>query len=429
MAGNIEQIHNRLGKVININFNNPEKIIGIVESVNINEKYFVLKSINANETLECHVGESLDSMQLGSKVIAKGYLKLYPGNINKFYFEVKSMYLQSAESQYIKALETYNKLYGILITKYQTQIDKFALKNPPLLIKNIGLVVLPGSEKELDYFKTEFKQKCLGKLVIYRLKECNLENSLPTMLEYFKKYHSIDIISILSSNLSSKCIYQLSSKKNVVSMFRRKDTPYIVSIINDNDSNEIEPLTVMLSNNKFNNIGHFLNYVQSIQKSYSDNLNNGILHGKNILFQLIEKQRQKITNIKMDFPEWSSFSKVSNSSSNQFDKLKDLLTKSIIQKKLLIKQHQISILNNILSDPRVVNLLSKLADGEKALLETIRPNNKSTVTTRNPSNDILADKFEMERIALNDKKIENKTVDNLIIEGLDINIQYQNGNV
>ena len=144
--------------------------------------------------------------------------------------------------------DAYNKLSKFLtndkVCKYM--ISEMTPKYPPKMFYNIALIALPDDDENIENFKILFQEKCNGKLYVYRLKN----NSLQSALEYFKKYHNIDLICLLTNKLNLKNIYELSSRTNVKYMINRKNVPYIISII----SSHIKtiPLTMTLSNKVIN---------------------------------------------------------------------------------------------------------------------------------------------------------------------------------
>lgn len=426
MAGNFGQVYGRLSKIIKANFDKSDKIVGIVENINTEEKYFTIRSLDNTKTMECFAEEQLSNLQPGCKVTIKGFLRLYPESINRLYFAVESMYLQTEEEQYNNAIDTYNKLHRSLYSeKYKPQVEKLKDIKPPALIRNIGLVVMPNSEEILENFKATFQQQCTGKLYIYHLKEGNIENSLHQMLEYFKKYHQIDLICILSIGLTTKYVCQLSSRKNVISMLHRKGTPFVVSVVNSGkDKAMSEPLTAVLSSNKFDSVMDFVDYVHAKQTLLKDRLKEGIQTGKDLLFQALEQKRRKLADIKMSIASWDNISTTTEPQRMKFDILKEMLSKSIYQEKLNLRQMQLGVLNNILSDVRFTKLLFKVIDGEK-----IARREREALAGKNLGSDALTERLVAEKMEQDTKKIENKTADSLTNDVLSIKIQHQNGDL
>src|SRR5690606_982278 len=157
-------------------------------------------------------------------------------------------------------------------------------RHPPTIINNIGLIVMPEDENNIENFKVAFQEKCRGKLFIYRIRYENMESDLLFAFDFFKKYHYIDLICLLTNQLTTNNICSLSSKNIVKYMLNRKNVPYVISIISLNKVNStMQPLTVMLSNEEIENINNCINYIHNIQFSLRKKIDEGIKTGIDIL--------------------------------------------------------------------------------------------------------------------------------------------------
>lgn len=406
MAGNFGQVYNRLFETIEVNFKKPSEIAGTIERIDLEKKIFVVKSEDGSKTMECLTTEPLSDYKEGDKIYVKGFIKLWPGSLSRLYLKVEYMCIQNEEEQYKKAIDVYNRLFRTLMSdKYKPMVNKLASKSPPMIIMNIGLVVPPNNDQNLEDFKINFREKCSGKLFIYRLDEEKIEKSLHLVLEYFKKYHQIDIICLLTNNLSTKYVCQLSSKMNVISMLHRKKCPYVVSIMNISGKNMLMPLTSILSN-KYDNMLNFINFIHDNQMLWRNILQKAIQDGKNRLLEIIEERRQKLLNIRLDISGMVDHRMAMSSTS--LDRLKGILTNAILMEKLQLKEYQINICNNIIDDKRIVATLSKIIEDEKNLLHE-----KKSFNIDNGQNRTITKGVE---IIEEDKKIENKNVDNSLYD-------------
>jgi hypothetical protein len=252
MSKDLSKVYTRLQKAIKINFSQPLVIDGTIESVNCDERVLVVRSLDGNNAIECRAQADLSKLKEKDRVTVKGWLKLYPNSPGKMYIATEYIYTTTEKEKYSSAIEMYNRLQKTLNTdKCQEAIKKITPLVPPQTVCNIGLIVLPDNEENLENFKIVFQEKCYGKLFIFRLKNETVESSLQTALEFFKKYHDIDLVCLLTNQLTLKHVCDLSSRENVKYMINRKKSPYIVSVTPPNkDKTVMEPLTVVLSNAK-----------------------------------------------------------------------------------------------------------------------------------------------------------------------------------
>ncbi|XWV24964.1 hypothetical protein QJ856_gp0815 [Tupanvirus deep ocean] len=469
MSKNLDRIYTKLQNAFGVNFSDPIEVEGIVESININNQSFVLRSLDANSIMECYTKEDLSKLKDKDKVTVKGWLKFKKSqnSFSKIYIYAKFLYTESEKQKYTNAYEKYNKFKSQLESqKCQNAIRKIKSQEAPRMIYNVGLVVLPENDGNLENFKVVFQERCYGKLFIYRLKNDNIDTSLPVALEYFKKYHNIDIICLLTNQLTFKNICDLSSLKNVTYMINRKQCPYIMTVESTNkEKTMMEPLVFSLTNTKVSGIIECVNFIHNVQANLRKDLEMGIQKGTDILKKLVEKEKRKLFEHKIQLanlvdPKYHRNTK--GLIDSPFERLRDMVLQKLYREKIKLSKISITIMRNIIDDSRVQGYFEKLVAWEKSNFNDVKkqvssqsltsPASKSTNNREDmsysikknalqqnqyfqthPENIAQATKTldtmvsEMATGCSTTKKIENKSPDNIPGDILSINIQRTNG--
>lgn len=350
----LTKIRDRLAKTIHVNFVKPVEICAVVRSINIEEKTLIIESDDQNQMIECHTRENLTQLKQNDQIIVKGLIRLHPTDVGKILLLVDHLYTIKEEEKYANAIDIYGRLMTTLLNeKCKTIVNKLAFMVPPKVISNVALLVLQDNDQNIENFKTAFQEKCSGKLFIYHLKNGELESSIKGALEYFKKYHDIDLICLLTNQLTLGNICELSSKDNVKYMLNRKKVPYVISIMG-NEKMPMEPLTAMLSNKKVVGIFECVEFIHNIQSSFQNEINKGIMTGTNKLKQILEKYRKKLFNLQMCMAELSDPRFTSKKSNHSLDELKNVLVQKLDKEKNLLYNTQGVIMKSIIDDPRMV---------------------------------------------------------------------------
>ena len=444
MSKDLSRLNKRIQKSFEVNFSKPQEIDATINSVNIGEKIFIVKSHDDNCKIECRTNTDITKIKIGDDVTMKGWLKFYP-NTSKIYFMAEYIYVTTEKQKYSSAINTYQKLRDVLNNKKcQVKINKITSHKPPMMVYNIGLIVLPDDEENLTNFKIAFQERCCGKLFIYHLTNEKLAVSLGTALEYFKKYHSIDLICLLTNQPTLKSICDLSSQTNIRYMFSRTNVPFVLSVLTNNeDKIEMTPLSAVLSNTRINGITNCIDYIHNIQSSYRKQLDSGIEIGTSVLQQIIENNKKKLFEYRLCIAELIN----SKSSINMpgfvtpVEKLKDLLIKRLQRERFLLYNKKIAIMKNIIEDERLQTPINMFIASEKKIFN--QNNDKMSVQIKkvalqqnqhfqeHPDEIPIAtkntDTIVHEMTNQNQKKIENKSSDNISGDILSINIQRTNG--
>jgi hypothetical protein len=374
MSKDLSKIYTRLQKAVCANFSQVLVIEGTIETINNNEHFFVIRSLDGTNTIECRTNEDLSKFKDRDAITVKGWLRLYPNSPCKMYIAVEYLYPISEKQKYDNAFIIYKCLLKTLHTnKCQEIIKDFVLMAPPQVVNNVGLVVLPDNDNNLENFIKIFKEKCLGNLFIFRLRNGTVDSSLEIALEYFKKYHNVDLICLLTNQLTFKHVCDLSSKNNVKFMINRKKFPYIVSIVSSNKEQiTMEPLTVILSNTKFDSIFGCIDFIQEIQMSFKKQLETGIICGTNILRQLLDNEKKKLFDHKIRMAELIDPRCMVNINSSIFDKLKFLIVQKMNYERNNLHHMKTILMKNILDDPRVQHFFD-------AMIKTENKNRQASV--------------------------------------------------
>ena len=451
MFKDLFKLHKKLYKTIQANFSEPIEISAVIEMVDAETHIFTIRTDEASKNIECVTKEDISKLNKGDHIIIKGWLRLHQNNIGKIYFAVEYFYILSEKEKYAKALDIYEKLLSILDNnnKIKNIMNKLATTYPPKIIRNVGLIVMPGNEQDIESFKVAFLEKCYGHLYIFHLNN-PMDLSLQSAFEYFKEFHNIDLICILTNNLNLNIICALSTVNSVRYMLYRKNVPYIISITTTDMEQVIQPLTVKLSNQKINGIINCIDFIHDIQSSFMAEINKGINTGVDILEKIIRKYQEKLFDLKMCISKLSDHRFLSKLDDSPVEKLKNLLIKRMVLEKDILHNIQITIMKNIINDQRVQKYYIEIIQTEKKIQQ-----GKKNVSF-NDFNEQLSPKNNIKRITLQQnqylqeypeyldqtkqtldsittelmqtKKIEDKLFDNIPTDILSDNIQRNNNN-
>lgn len=400
MLKDLNKVYIRLEKALNVNFSKPVKLNGIVYLVNISKKYFVMYSIDGNNFIECYTNEDISKFKEKDNVMLEGWIRFKRSpTVNKVCIIAKYVYKVSEKNKYEKNIKIYRKIESELNKdKCKNVIKKITSLNPPKMVLNVGLLVLPDNEDNIDNFKIMFQERCFGKLFIYRFKNDTISSSLQIALEYFKKYHNIDMICFLTNKLNLKYICNLSSKTNVKYMINRKNCPYVLSITSPNkDKTNMDPLTVMLSNSKVDGITACVDFIHNIQITFKKRLEFHIQKGFLILNGILNKYKNKIFEYKMYFVDLVEPKFLQTSTNSQIEKIKILLVKKLNCEKAILKDIKINLMQNIIDDSRVQEFFDKHICSERKHFNNINqliPTNSITNDSTTNFKKIVLQQYE-----------------------------------
>jgi len=413
MPKDLSKIHQKLLESINVGFKKAIEIDAIIETINIDHQFFTIKTEDNSKIIECHTQEDLSQAKPGERIRLKGWMRLHPNNTGKVYLLLEYFYAISEKEKYTTAIDFYSRLNKALsANKYQNIIKKITTIEPPKKINNVALIVMPNNDLNIENFKVTFQNSCYGQLYVYHLKNDNDGNFyLTNALEFFKKYHDIDLICLLTNQLTIGNICELSSKNNVRYMLNRKDGPYIISIVTTNtDKNTAEPLTAMLSNKKISGINATICFIHDIQSTFRKQLDDGIKLGTNILERIIESKDKKLFELQVCMSEFYDPKNINNNKYLPIDKLKDLLDKHLTKEKMHLQNIQQMIMKNIITHSVLQKYYPMFIEAEQKALK------KNSEIKKNPFEDqsekiIRNDNFSTMALDQSDKSFPATTED------------------
>lgn len=373
----LDKIHNKLSEAIKINFPKKITVNTMITSIDIAHGSFIIGTV---PNLECFTTLDLTHIKVNDQIKLEGQI-LCRADSMKICIVVEHFYPQDQQSIYDDRVILYRQLHTVLINddRCKSKIGQLCNKPSPVSIINIGLVVIED-DISVDDFKNLFKEKCTGKLLIYYLNK-NLDLSLS--IEYFKKYHNIDLICIFTNKLSLEKIYNLSSKNNVKYLINRKKCPYIIYISDlqqsDNRS-DTYPLITLLTNKQFICVRDCVNFISDTQSNFRKRINTGIQECTTLAENIIAKYKKNVLDLELCMAEIGNFVNVKYE--NKIDILKKKLIDILESEKLDLLNIEMELMKNIVDDDQL-----------KLIIES-------------------------------EKKIENKNSD----KEMGINTQYPNGN-
>lgn len=351
-------IHNKIHRSINANFKNVIKIEGNIAAINVNRNYFVVKS-DDDKYMECRVDGDLSNIKINDSVSIEGRISVDTENSGKIYIMVTK--LHHRPPQYNDFIKLYNQLFVALHKdNFQKRIQKITQINPPQYIKNIAVIVPPDNENNILNFKKEFENKCVGNLFVYHLRKNEILRTLEEALEYFKKYHNIDMICLLANELSQSSHCDLSSKYIIKYMLLRKDFPYIATIIQLPHIAR-EPLIAILSNNKYYGITNCIDYISQNQNSFRKTIEENIILGKKVMTNNIDNYRNKILKLKMCIADYDdpSFKPQIKTNNALVENLKYLMLRKLEKERKFLHHMKEMITKHLIGDIRFKLYLSQ----------------------------------------------------------------------
>lgn len=299
----LHDIHEKMVKMLAQKFGNNQKLVSKIKSITTPNS-FAISTLTGTKTgshdelhtIDCHTRLNLSQFKKGDEVSVTGTLRLHPENIGHIILYVTGICLVTEQHKMDEKIQIHHDLKEILSTKtHRKQIDKFYARTPPMTISNVGLIVLSDTNDNMvTKFKQLFSQRCIGKLFIYRLKRDDLENDMEASLEYFRKYHQIDLICILSHNMTANELLDMSSKNNVKYLFRRREFPYLVSITFADNNDQLWKL---LSNNYLKTVDDCIRFISTIQNTFAIKINEAIQYGMQKSQTIIDNYKHRIDTL------------------------------------------------------------------------------------------------------------------------------------
>lgn len=194
-----------------------------------------------------------------------------------------------------------NKLNEIYKTHHSELIkSKLIIKKIPKTIYRIGLIILETHLTVLDTFKKKFQSKCTGSIFVYKLKKDTIETDYINAINYFGKYHKIDLVCILTDRLELEHLFNLSSK---YVLNNSKHLVYTVSVIYTNGlfTNAGNYLASYFTNKRNLSIDNVIDFIHEKQISHKIKTTNAICDGIVTLREIINAYDKRVLGLELLF--------------------------------------------------------------------------------------------------------------------------------
>lgn len=340
--------------------NEPIAIKGCIESTDPTSNTFYLKT-DKNEYIECYYDE-INHYQKGDSIIMKG--KYAINEDCRIYLNVEFM-CGLDDGKKINALaKNYQKIKNTLNDpKFRPRIQKIHNLRIPKNVLNVGVITFSGNDDNINNFKIAFQEKCIGNLYIYRAESDNLL-SFETGLEYFKKYHEIDLVCFLINQIDLYQIYDLSSIGIVKYLINRKNYPYIISITPTKEKLNPIPFSVSLSNKNVEGIFECVDFVHKIQVDFRKKIDLMMADGVLQLKQIINQRKSRLLECKLLMAELMPSSKIQKPINIPMEKLKVLLLNRISKEKSKMIKLATQLSTNFIYDDHIKEIIDGVTDGK-----------------------------------------------------------------
>lgn len=379
------------------NFRKSVNIKGEISNVESANK-FQICSYDNNVFFDCISKDDYD-ISKGDQVEISGFLTIDSSNGIKYLINADTIYTVTTGSNLRKAIKLYDKIRANLNTeKPMRVVNKIKSKTIPKMIYNVGIIVPPENEDNLNNFKILFGEKCVGRLYVFNT--CtHLVNFAQKALDHFNTYYDIDIIILLTNKVSSLQSLQLSTSANIKYMINTSIKPYIISVISADNNISYVPLTQIVSNMSIVGISDTIDFISKIQSNFLLRLNNNIVKCKSSLNTIFDELKQKSLCLNLDIISINSDID-GQMLTHKLATLKSCLVNRIYLEKIKLLEYNTFITSNLLSDQRINYVITKVIEQEKKLF---------TNHNSNPAPNNLID-YSINQQST--EKIENKLSDN-----------------
>jgi len=360
----VTNINQNLNKVLSDKFNKVMKIESTIHNIDTKNNFFLIcdksdTSSPMDTTIKCLTNLDISDLHINDNVILICVLKMNKNST--IYFDVEYLYTVSEEEKMTSRLTKYKTYKNIIISpKNKLKLDMIYNMKYPEIVNNIGLITIDNNNRASSQFKKEFTNLCNGKLYIYNMKKNKLMTELRFALEYFKKYHNIDLICIVVDKLSTYDVLNMASDENIKYMFRRKGFPYIISV---SESHTNDKIVDMLSNKHIQTVTECINHIHTNQLIMINKVDDSITLGKSTLLEIVDNYKNMIIDL-----ENKLNSQLHSLGANQqklttkhiSDKLKTLLVIKIDDHISDLLKKKIFIANTLLEDDQTNNYFTDI---------------------------------------------------------------------
>lgn len=359
-------LYKKINKIHDLSFTKEISVTGKAVSINTDQSYFFITSANGKYKIKCYY-QSFIEFNINDSVCVNGMLLMNSTPDSEYYIKASLVTCDKNKSAVKELTRMYNKISDSLkLEKHVKLIKTIRKKKFPDIIRNVALVVPPNCFDSLTNFKVIYQEKCRGNLFVFNLNDNDLPSFASTHLEFFKKYHDIDLIVLLTNSITTAQSIQLSSLSNVKYMINRKQFPYIISISTKNKI-VFNPLTDNLSNEETAEIYGTINKIGNVQSAYRNKLKQCMKLCSEQLNLRLSEYKNKLLKLKLDVAEINSDVSVLMHN-KKVENLKILLLGKLNQLHTQMMHSYLTITNNIINDTRVTQIICTWINHEKANL-------------------------------------------------------------
>nr|WBF70740.1 hypothetical protein [Megavirus caiporensis] len=357
MSRNLSEIYHKFDKFIDFYFTGTIEIFGVLFDINGDNNQFLIETCdndNNKKRILCKHNLQLN-LSIGDKIVVGGKFVIGNNNISEIYINVEYIHSQK-EFNYDKYLRTHRKYNTALTTikKYVKIIDKFHETKLPNNIKNIGIIVFNDSNNNFINCFEGYG----GNIYIYRLDRESVEFTLISGLQYFKKYHDIDVIYMLTDQLTAIDVCNLSTRLIIKYLLNRKEFPYIISILPpDYKDSNLKPISSLLSNICFYNTDDAVKYITETQEKQRVKINDAYQKCLQVLQEIIMAKKNKLHSLEMYAVKIYGINinniesiESKNTMVEKITILKSLITNQLKQKIIQLSRIEIDIMKKMIDD-------------------------------------------------------------------------------
>ena len=262
----------------------------IIRSINLQRKEFCVNGCDSDSdsdfVLYCRTNLSISKLKINDKIIIRCRIEPDSMSYGNTYANVLFYCITLTDT-----IKKYFVQYDLLeshITNLKSIMIKKAI---PTIIKNIGIIIIDDNLL-LTKFISLFQSKCTGNLFIYNISKKKIKSELINSLNYFQKYHEIDLVCILTGQLEPSQVLKLSAKKVIYIMFKMKPIPYVISVTKDNQTPMY--LTSVATNKHFVGLASAIDFIYSQQFQYNRIINLAMSTGLNAWQKKIRVYEDKL---------------------------------------------------------------------------------------------------------------------------------------
>jgi len=253
----------------------------IVHQVNMITNQITVES--DSYVFECVTNLNISKLTIGDEIRIK--FKLAPDPVMIATVRPQILFFCS-RSRYKYVSKQFKKY--IRIQTELNQINWVSTKKLPRTIYRIGLIVI--QDVSFDKFKSEFESKCVGNLFIYKVDPINMPYDFINGINYFNKYHEIDLICILTEKLELEQLFSLSSK---YVLSHTKPLPYTIACLNNGPKYLASGMVDLI----INSISPIINLIQKTQIAYRIQIDQAIHNARLQSEQIIQTYKKRVFDL------------------------------------------------------------------------------------------------------------------------------------